>query len=539
VSYQPAGPFALAVGYATSGVAFRLNGAGATQFYANFSVTPDLTFSAAFVVTMVYSDDINETDQNLGTSFVVTVATATATGVAPPNASLSLAGIMIAVDASYVVQSVTGSAALTQGPIVAQSYVIDLGTLGLSPTYAAVDAVFNSPAKTRVALTGASQAINANSLGLVGAALATPQLRDIILANTVSGVTSYQLFQITVESPSGSVPQTTPPSVSSTTPLNAATGVASSTTVIATFSEAMNPTTLNTATFTLKRGSASVAGAVTCKGATATFTPTQSLTTAALYTATITTGSADLFGNALPANYSWNFTTGPAPAGPTVVDLGTAANFAILATSGVSIGAAGAVTGNVGLSPMSSAGLTGFSIVPDVSGLFATSPLVTGLVYSADDAAPTPANLAAAVADLQAAYTDAAGRTSPDARNLGGGDLGGLTIVPGLYAFSTAVVVTTDVTLSGGPNDVWIFQVGAALSMTAQIKMHLTGGAQARNISWTTLGAVALGAGAHLEGDVLSKAAISMGAGASVNGRLLGQTVVALGAGATVAQPSP
>jgi hypothetical protein len=140
---------------------------------------------------------------------------------------------------------------------------------------------------------------------------------------------------------------------------------------------------------------------------------------------------------------------------------------------------------------------------------------------------------------MATAYADGAGRTTPDGINLGGGNLGGLTIIPGLYAFGTAVVVTTDTTLSGGPNDVWIFQVGAALSMTALIKMHLTGGAQPKNIFWMTVGAVALGAGAGLEGNVLSSAAISTGAGATVTGRLLGQTVVALGAGSTVTEPGP
>jgi hypothetical protein len=109
--------------------------------------------------------------------------------------------------------------------------------------------------------------------------------------------------------------------VSSTVPANAATGVAINSAISATFSKAMNPTTITTVTFTLKHGSTSVAGTVTYSGVTAVFAPSSNLTVSTAYTATITTGVKDLAGNPLASNYTWNFTTGTAPdtTPPTVI----------------------------------------------------------------------------------------------------------------------------------------------------------------------------------------------------------------------------
>jgi Bacterial Ig-like domain/Right handed beta helix region/FG-GAP repeat len=106
---------------------------------------------------------------------------------------------------------------------------------------------------------------------------------------------------------SGGALDTTPPTVISTTPANNATNLPLSTTISATFSEAMDPATLTTATFTLSTGGNPVAGAIGYAGSTATFTPTSALTMGASYTATITTGAKDLAGNPLASDYSWQF----------------------------------------------------------------------------------------------------------------------------------------------------------------------------------------------------------------------------------------
>jgi hypothetical protein len=68
---------------------------------------------------------------------------------------------------------------------------------------------------------------------------------------------------------------------------------------------------------------------------------------------------------------------------------------------------------------------------------------------------------------MQAAYTDIAGRTLPDFTELGAGEIGGLTLAPGLYKWGTSVLVSTDVTLSGGPNDLFIFQIAGTLTQPA------------------------------------------------------------------------
>jgi hypothetical protein len=80
----------------------------------------------------------------------------------------------------------------------------------------------------------------------------------------------------------------------------------------------------------------------------------------------------------------------------------------------------------------------------------------------------------------------------------------------------------------GGPDDVWIFQVGGTLTQASATTVRLTGGALAKNVFWQTAGAVDIGTTAHFEGTILSQTMITMNTGASTNGRLLAQTQVAL-----------
>jgi ice-binding like protein len=103
-------------------------------------------------------------------------------------------------------------------------------------------------------------------------------------------------------------------------------------------------------------------------------------------------------------------------------------------------------------------------------------------------------------------------------------------LLPGLYKWTSAVTVPTSVTISGGPSDVWIFQVSGNLSMSSATQVILSGGAQARNIFWQVAGHVTIGTTAHLEGTVLSMTGITFQTGASLNGRALAQTAVVLDA---------
>ena len=228
-----------------------------------------------------------------------------------------------------------------------------------------------------------------------------------------------------------------------------------------------------------------------------------------------------------------------ATAGQLPVNLGTAGNYVILSKSGISTSPPSTVTGNLGVSPIGATAITGFSLILDSSGAFSTSSQVTGKVYAADYAVPTPDNLTTAVSDMQAAYTDAAGRKLPDHTELGSGNIGGMTLYAGLYKWSTGVTIPTDVTLSGGPNDVWIFQIAGDLTMAGATSVLLSGGAQARNIFWQVAGGVGvdLGTTSQFEGTILTQAAINMLTGASINGRLLAQTAVTLEANIITVSP--
>jgi hypothetical protein len=106
------------------------------------------------------------------------------------------------------------------------------------------------------------------------------------------------------------------------------------------------------------------------------------------------------------------------------VDLGSAEEYAILAKSGISTVPMSAVTGNLGVSPAAATYITGFSLTVDSTNVFSTSPQVTGRVYAADYASPTPSDMTTAVGDMEQAFTDAAGR-APDVTELGAGNIGG------------------------------------------------------------------------------------------------------------------
>lgn len=223
--------------------------------------------------------------------------------------------------------------------------------------------------------------------------------------------------------------------------------------------------------------------------------------------------------------------------GPAPVDLGTAGDFTILAKSGISTVPASTITGDIGVSPIDQTAITGFSETMDATNTFSTSTQVTGKIYAADYAPPTPVNMTTAVSDMATAYTNAAGR-APDYTELGAGAIGGLTLSPGTYKWGTGVLISTSVTLAGGPNDVWIFQIAGDLTQAAGTNVNLTGGALAKNVYWQVFGVASIGTTAHFEGIALVQTAMTVETGASVVGRLLSQTAVTLDQ-AVVSQPSP
>jgi hypothetical protein len=331
-------------------------------------------------------------------------------------------------------------------------------------------------------------------------------------------------------------PDITAPEVISNDPLDEAAGEGISGPITATFNEAMAPDTLTDASFSVKHEALVVPGVVTYFNNRVSFAPTSPLALDTVYTVTVSVDATDLAGNALATLHSWRFTTDATPAlGPAPVRLGAAGNYVILAKSAISTVPTSKITGDVGLSPAAASYVTGFS--PKKAGTKWTSTQVVGAIFAADNDPPTPSNLTTAVSNMETAYTDAAGRLSPiPVLNMGAGTIGGLTLTPGLYKWTTSVTIPTDVTLSGAPNDVWIFQITGDLKMSVAKRMILSGGARPKNIFWQVAGFVELGSQAHAEGVVLSKTAIRLGTGASINGRLLAQKDVTL-ASSTVTAP--
>ncbi len=318
------------------------------------------------------------------------------------------------------------------------------------------------------------------------------------------------------------------PMVSTSDPVNEETSVARNKAVSITFSEAMEPTSINATTFLLKEGSTEIVGTVTYSGKTASFTPQNMLNAETLYTATVTTGAKTLAGKSSAADINWSFTTGGSTSTQATVDLGSAGDYVILAKSAINNNATSAITGDLGLSPAATSYVTGFALT-DATG-YATSAQVTGQIFAADMADPTPITLTTAVENMITAYNDAAGRSFPDFIELGTGNIGGKTLTPGLYKWSNTVTIPSEVTISGGANDIWIFQIAGDLTVSAAVNVKLIGGAQASHIFWQVAGNATLGTTSHFEGNILSMTGINFQTGASLNGSALAQTSVVLDA---------
>ncbi len=316
-------------------------------------------------------------------------------------------------------------------------------------------------------------------------------------------------------------PNNLPPTVIATTPLNNAINVSINTNVTATFSKPMLAASINLLTFTVHEGvNPPVAGIVTLDSLTntSTFAPTLPLTAGLTYTGTITTGAMDTGGMSLVMNYTWIFTTGTgcvvAP-----VALGTAGSFAVLAGATVTSTGLSTVTGDLGVSPGTA--ITGFP---------------PGVLIGTQQAGNTAA--ANAIADLNTAYLDAAGRTLCVVSVAG--NLGGMTLAPGLYKSTSFLEISSgDLTLDGGGDTsaVWIFQMTSGLDVTSGRQVLLTNGASAANVFWQVGSSATLGTSSAFKGTIMADQAISLATGASLNGRALAHIAAVTLDASTVVKP--
>ncbi|MDL0433553.1 ice-binding family protein [Marinobacter sp. TBZ242] len=329
--------------------------------------------------------------------------------------------------------------------------------------------------------------------------------------------------------------------VAGTTPKDADTGVLRNVKLNIVFTEAVDPVSISAQSIALKTddtASTVVAGELSfINPTTVVFSPDADLAGDTLYRLTLSDAITDLAGNTLAVT-TLGFKTGlKASSSPLAVDLGTAGNYVLLAKTGISTTGTTDILGDIAVSPVDSTALTGFNETLDASGTFATSALITGKLFAANMSPDTPAILTTAVSNMETAYTDAAGRTLPDFTELGAGEIGGLTLDPGLYKWGTGVLVTSDVTLNGSSTDVWIFQIAEGLKLQDGKSIILAGGALPQNIFWQVAEDVTLQAGTTFNGIILGKTAVNMNTGAVFNGRALVQTAVTLIAN-DVNQPS-
>jgi hypothetical protein len=219
------------------------------------------------------------------------------------------------------------------------------------------------------------------------------------------------------------------------------------------------------------------------------------------------------------------------------VDLQNAGQYAVLAMSGISTIDA-RIEGDIGVSPIAATAMTGFGLEMDENGQHSKSSLVGGRCYGADHAVPSPAVLTQAVIQMQEAYTKASLRTTSDSSriNLLNGDIGGQTLTPGVYSFTTAINIYSTLYLDGDEDDVFIIQTTGVLTIAADTYVKLAGNVQAKNIFWVVAGNAALGARSIFKGVLLVKTDVAMLAGSTLEGRVLSQTAVNLMEGAKVTE---
>jgi hypothetical protein len=337
-----------------------------------------------------------------------------------------------------------------------------------------------------------------------------------------------------------------PPTVILTDPLNAATGIAVDKLVTATFSEAMDPLTISSSNFTLKIGTTAVAGSVAYLNSVATFTPSVKLLFNTIYTATITTGVKDVAGNSMLLDYVWSFTTYP-------IDMGTAARFgAFGGSAGATNQGLNTVINNGGIGTTGASTLiTGFhdGLTADV---YTETPLnvgnVTGGIFTAP---PAPGNATSfaiasnAALDATNAYNSISPASKPGGIDPGAGELGGLTLAPGVYksASGTFNISNGNLTLDaqGDPNAVWIFQTASSLTVgiagpTGARSVIMIGGGLAKNVYWYVGSAATINGagGGTMVGTILSSAGVTFSTAGNAVQTVLNGRAISLNASVTM-----
>ncbi len=341
------------------------------------------------------------------------------------------------------------------------------------------------------------------------------------------------------------------PSVISTNPANGDINVPFSQIITAGFSKAMDPATMNVLNFMVKQGTTPVFGTVSYSGTVASFTPASFLADNTVYTATITTGAKDPTGNSIAANYVWSFTTLKSTPPPSI--LGSASIFGSMGgNAGVTNQGLFTVinNGSIGTTAASTL-ITGFhdGITGDI---YTETPLnkglVSGRIYTAAPAPGTAASFTIAqqgLADANLAYLSISPASKPGGTDPGAGELGGLTLAPGVYKSSGATfnIFNGDLVLDakGDPNATWIFQCAGGLTVgtagpAGARSVTIINGGNANNVYWYVGSkAVINGAGGGtMTGNIIATAGVTFSTAGNVVQTVLNGRAISLVASVTM-----
>jgi len=421
--------------------------------------------------------------------------------------------------------SATFNMPMSASSITASSFTLKQGTTPVagSVTYSGNTAFF-APTATLNPNTIYTATITSNVQNSVGTALASNYVWTFTTGITVA------------------------PKVISTNPSMNQIGVPLNQIVTAVFDMPMNPITITSSTFTLKEGATPIAGTISYIGTTATFTPNADLSSNTNYTATITTGAKNNAGTPIAANYVWNFTTLNTANGP---NLGTAAQFgAFGGNAGITNQGLNTVINNGGIGTTAASTLiTGFH---DATAIYTETPLnvgnVTGGIFTAPPMPGTATSFSIAtqgLADATATYLSISPAALPGGTDPGAGELGGLTLAPGIYqsASGTFKITNGDLTLDaqGNPNALWIFQTAAGLTVgiagpNGAKSVLMINGAQPKNVFWYVGSAATINAagGGIMVGTIIANSGVTLSTAGNAAQTVLNGRAISLIASVTM-----
>ena len=517
--------------------------AASTQFTAMVSTAAQSTQGSALAANYVW---------NFTTGLEVSASAPFVTSTNPASAALN-----VPVNQKI---SATFSAFMDPATISAPGTFTVVETIGLTAVPGLI--TYDTASKTAIFTPGVALANNTEYTAAISNA-ARDLAGNVLITGGVPNPWSFT---------TGSNTNTVAPTIIATNPASAALNVPVNKTINATFSTAMDPTTISNATFTLAVagiGGAPVDGTVVYDPASriATFTPAANLTSGTQYTATISNLVADLAGNTLAAGAApnpWSFTVG-ASVGPTAPNLGAASTFAAFGGGAgiTNMGTSTVINGDIGTTGVSTS-MTGFHDA-GAGCTYAETPSNAGFVNGTIDTAPPPptgacpsegtaATLAIATlaaSDALAAYNDLAGR--PGGPDPGAGQLGGLTLAPGTYTAAGGAFLLTgsDLTLDGqgDANAIWVFQMASSLTVGAPgfpRSVILINGAQAKNVFWQVGSAATLNGagGGTMVGTIIAPAGVTFSTAGNaaittLDGRALGLSASVTMVNTVINVPAP